>query len=311
VTSTYEQVLLETAERDERVVVLTAENRAAIRSLPPKLGSRFVDVGICEQTMLGMAAGLALRGRIPVVHALAAFLTMRAFEFVRTDVGIARLPVKLVGYVPGLLSDGNGPTHQAIEDIALMRGIPHMQIFCPADLDELLAILPHVVRSPSPCYVRYIDTKSTILHGPFEPGVAEAVSDGEDVTILTYGLLVGEAVRALDILQSRGISVRLLNLRTLKPIDERAILDAARTTRFLVTLEDHFLTGGLYSIVSEILVRSGVLCSVVPMALEERWFRPGLLCDVLVNEGFAAEKIADKVAGVVRRRTRFSQEGYE
>jgi transketolase len=308
---TYEEALLETAQKDERVVVLTAENRAAIRSLPNLLGSRFVDVGICEQTMLGVAAGLAMRGRIPVVHALAAFLTMRAFEFIRTDVGIARLPVKLVGYVPGLLSEANGPTHQAIEDIALMRGIPHMQIFCPADLDELLAILPHAIRSPLPCYVRYNDCKPTVLHGPFQIGVAESVSDGEDVAILTYGLLVNEAVRALDLLQSRGISVRLLNLRTLKPIDEAAILDAARTTRFLVTIEDHFLTGGLYSIVSEILVRSGVLCSVVPMALEERWFRPGLLRDVLVSEGFAADKIADKIAEMVRRRTRLTQEGYE
>src|SRR5262245_51655529 len=170
---TYEQALLETAQRDERVVVLTAENRAAIRSLPNQLGSRFVDVGICEQTMLGVATGLALRGRIPVVHALAAFLTMRAFEFIRTDVGIAKLPVQLVGYVPGLLSEANGPTHQAIEDVALMRGIPHMQILCPADLDELVTLLPHVMRSASPCYVRYNDCKPTIHHGPFEPGVAE------------------------------------------------------------------------------------------------------------------------------------------
>src|SRR5262249_43688294 len=134
---------------------------------------------------------------------------------------------------------------------------------------------------------------------------------GEVVPIPPYGILVGEAVRALDILQSRGISVRLLNLRSLKPIDERAIVDAAKSTRFLVTIEDHFLTGGLYSIVAEILVRSGVLCSVVPMALEERWFRPGLLRDVLVSEGFAAEKSADKVAEMVRRRTRLTQEGLE
>src|SRR3954467_9142076 len=133
----YEDTLLACATADERLMVMTAENRAAIRSLPAALGDRFVDVGIAEQTMIGMAAGLALRGRIPVVHALAAFLTMRAFEFIRTDVGIARLPVKLVGGVAGFLSEANGPTHQAIEDIALMRGIPHMQIFCPTDHHEL------------------------------------------------------------------------------------------------------------------------------------------------------------------------------
>src|SRR6476620_6530455 len=123
-------------------MVLTAENRAAIRNLPAKIGDRFIDVGIAEQTMIGMAAGLALRGRIPVCHALATFLTLRAFEFIRTDVGIAKLPVKLVGSVPGFLSEGNGPTHQAIEDIALMRGIPNMQVFCPADERELVQMLP-------------------------------------------------------------------------------------------------------------------------------------------------------------------------
>src|SRR5262244_4188233 len=151
----YEDFLKERAERDEALVVLTAENRAAIRNLPPALGGRFIDVGICEQTMIGVAAGLALRGRVPVVHALAAFLTMRAFEFIRTDVGIGKLPVILVGGVPGFLSEANGPTHQAIEDVALMRGIPGMQVVCPSDEDELVAALPEIVASRRPTYVRY------------------------------------------------------------------------------------------------------------------------------------------------------------
>ena len=112
----YEAQLAQLAAADPAVVVVTAENRAAIRNLPAVLGERFIDVGVAEQTMIGLAAGLALRGRKPIVHALACFLTMRAYEFIRTDVGIGNLPVKLVGGVPGFLSDGNGPTHQAIED---------------------------------------------------------------------------------------------------------------------------------------------------------------------------------------------------
>lgn len=134
----YEQLLLQLIEEDERIVIITAENRAAIRNLPNVVSDRFIDVGIAEQTMVGIAAGLALRGRIPIVHALATFLTMRAFEFIRTDIGIGNLPVKLVGAVPGFLSDGNGPTHQAIEDISLMRGIPPVNIFCPSDEEDLL-----------------------------------------------------------------------------------------------------------------------------------------------------------------------------
>src|SRR5262245_55001762 len=124
---TYEDQLLSLAGADENVIVMTAENRAAIRNVPTVLGPRFIDVGICEQTLIGMAAGLALRGRIPVVHALAAFLTMRAFEFIRTDVGLGNLPVKMIGGVPGFLSEANGPTHQSLEDIALMRAIPNLQ----------------------------------------------------------------------------------------------------------------------------------------------------------------------------------------
>src|SRR6516225_1915621 len=124
----YEQLLIETALADERFIVMTAENRALVRNVPAALKGRFIDTGITEQTMIGMAAGLALRGRIPVVHALAPFLTLRAFEFIRDDVGIAGLPVKLVGFISGFLSDGNGPTHQAIEDISIMRGIPGMVV---------------------------------------------------------------------------------------------------------------------------------------------------------------------------------------
>src|SRR5579883_2560436 len=174
---TYEETLKAIAEKNPNVVVMTAENRAAIRGLPAKLGPRFIDVGICEQTMIGAAAGLALRGRLPVAHALATFLTMRAFEFIRTDVGLPALPVKLVGGVPGFLSEANGPTHQAIEDVALMRAIPHVQIVCPADEVELAAAMPAVIDSPEPCYVRFNAVKPAVEHrAPFELGRAEILS---------------------------------------------------------------------------------------------------------------------------------------
>src|SRR5271167_982643 len=161
---TYEDLLATLADQDRRIVVMTAENRAAIRGLPARLGDRFIDVGICEQTMIGAAAGLALRGRIPVVHALATFLTLRAFEFIRTDVGIAGLPVKLVGGVPGFLSEANGPTHQAIEDVALMRGIPGMQVFCPSDELELALGMPAAVAVPAPVYVRFNAVPARVPH---------------------------------------------------------------------------------------------------------------------------------------------------
>jgi transketolase len=293
---TYEKALGALAGSRDDVVVLTAENRAPIRNLPTVLGERFVDVGICEQTLVGAAAGLALRGRTPVVHALAAFLTMRAFEFVRTDVGLGRLPVKLVGYVPGFLSEGNGPTHQALEDVALMRGIPGMQVFCPADEAELVQALPVLLDDRSPCYIRYNAGPPPAPHTrPFAIGQAEVLREGNVVTILTYGLLVREALKAQERLREQGVPTRVVNLRMLKPIDERVLLESAHDSQMVVTLEDHFLVGGLRSIVAEIFVRQGLVRPLLSIALEERWFRPALLDDVLEHEGFEGGMIAERV----------------
>ncbi len=299
-TASYAEALADAAAARERVVVMTAENRAPLRGVPARLGERFVDVGICEQTMIGAAAGLALRGRTPVVHALAAFLVMRAYEFIRTDVGIAHLPVKLVGYVPGFLSEANGPTHQAIEDVALMRGIPGMRVVCPADEAELVDALPSILDDPGPCYVRYNATPPVVTHAPFAPGRAEILSEGDGVAILTYGLMLREASRARTILESRGLPVRLVNLRTLKPIDEAAVLEAARRCYLVVTLEDHLVTGGLHSIVCELLVRHRVGRRVLALGLDERWFRPALLRDVLAYERLGAADVAARILEALR-----------
>lgn len=295
----YEDTLLEAARADERIMVLTAENRAPIRNLPAALGPRFVDTGIAEQTLVGMSAGLALRGRIPVAHALAAFLTMRPFEFIRTDVGIANLPVKLVGYVPGILSEANGPTHQALEDVALMRGIPNMRVFCPADAEDLVLGLPAVLADPAPWYVRWLDRPATVVHTPFTIGRAELVSDGEDVGVLVYGALFREALEAVRLLDDAGVTARLVNLRTLAPVDEAAVVAAARATSLLVTIEDHFAVGGLRSIVSEILVRHGVAARLHTISFEGRWFKPTMLPRVLQHERLTGPHLKDRILEVL------------
>jgi transketolase len=294
---TYEELLTETALGNDQYVVMTAENRALVRNIPGKLGKRFIDTGITEQTMIGAAAGLALRGRIPVVHALASFLTMRAFEFVRTDAGIPNLPVKLSSFIPGFLSDGNGPTHQAVEDISLMRGIPNMTVFAPADEDDLVKMLPAIWAHPKPSYVRINTRKTEHQHSPFELGKAEIISRGEDVTILTYGLLFEQALIAVEILKNEGLSVGLINMRSLKPVDEKAITEASKSSALIVTLEDHFLTGGLYSIVAEVLLKNQLTAKVLPFALNEKWFKPSLLPNVLEYEGFTGKQIAEKILG--------------
>jgi transketolase len=293
----YEELLTELSLADERFIVMTAENRALIRKLPQLLGKRFIDTGITEQTMIGAAAGLALRDRIPVVHALASFLSMRAFEFIRTDAGIPSLPVKLSAFIPGLLSDANGPTHQAIEDVSIMRGIPNMTVFAPADEDDMVKMLPQIWASPKPAYTRVNTRPTTYVHEPFVPGKAEVISKGEDVTILTYGLLFEQAMTAVEILKDEGLSAGLINMRSLKPVDEQVILEAAATSRLVVTLEDHFLTGGLYTIVAEVLLKHQKTTNVLPFALKEKWFKPALLHAVIEHEGFSGKQVAETILG--------------
>lgn len=292
--SNYEDLLKDLALADENIVVVTAENRALIRNLPTVLGPRFIDTGITEQAMIGTSVGLALRGRKPIVHALASFLTMRAFEFIRTDIGISGLPVKLTSFVPGFLSDGNGPTHQAIEDISLMRGIPGMQVYAPADNEDMLLMLEAIWENNSPVYLRANTRAAVINHAPFEIGKAEVISEGKDVTLMVYGMMLEETLKTKEILESYGLNIGLANMRSLAPVDEKYILQTSITSKLIVTIEDHFLTGGLYTILAEVFLKNKTTADVLPIALKT-WYKPGLLSEVLEYEGFTGEKMAAKI----------------
>lgn len=295
----YEAVLRELLLKDSRLIVMTAENRAMLRNLPAFAGDRFIDTGITEQTLVGMAAGLALRGRRPWIHALAPFLTMRAFEFIRTDVGLGNLPVKLTGFVPGLLSDGNGPTHQSLEDIALMRGIPNMDVFSPGDEEDLVASMNQVFESPQPVYVRYNNRPATfkrkLFKGYGEAEIVSQTSERADVTLLVHGTLFRETLECADLLRSQGGRVNLVNVRWLKPFDFASILPLVTRSQLTVTIEDHFKTGGLYSALCTSLVEEGVPARVHSISFDERWFKPGLLGPVLEHERLTAPQLALRI----------------
>lgn len=295
----YETLLLDTAARDERLVVITAENRGHMRTVPPMLGDRFIDVGIAEQTMIGMAAGMAVRGRVVVTHALAAFLTMRAFEFIRDDVAITNAPVIMVGMVPGILSDGNGPTHQAIEDVSIMRGLPNIGVFCPCDEREFVDGMRVLMESHRPWYVRYLNAPELpIDREPFVEGKAVTLCgtsiNHPNVTILTYGFLTRQCIEAADELRRSDLSVRVVNMRTLKPVDVQAICDAARRSEMIVTVEDHLLTGGLASIVAETLIAHRMMVPVMNIGFSS-WFKPGRLNEVLEYEGLSSSALARRI----------------
>jgi transketolase len=160
----------------------------------------------------------------------------------------------------------------------------------------MVKMLPTVWASPQPAYIRVNTRQTAYVHEPFEIGKAEIISQGTDVTILTYGLLFEQALVATEILKAEGLSVGLINMRSLKPVDEQAIL-AATASKLVVTLEDHFLTGGLYTIVAEVLLKHQKTANVLPFALKEKWFKPALLPAVLEHEGFTGKQVAETILG--------------
>jgi len=296
---TYEEHLYNLIKDDERFIVLTSENRSSIRGLPDLIKGRFIDTGISEQTLIGVSAGLALRKRIPLIHAIGAFITMRAFEFIRTDIAYPNLPIKTAATFTGFLSEGNGPTHQAVEDLALMRTMPNMIIFCPADELDLLIGLKDVIHLNKPCYIRLNHLPPAYNHSiNFEIGKAEVCHQSAEsckVTLLTYGTLFKEAVKTYKILEEYGITVRLINMRFLQPVDEVVLVNSCYDSELIVTIEDHYIYGGLYSILCELFVRKGIIKRVLPFALENKWFAPSYLDRAIQHEGLAGEIIANKI----------------
>ena len=287
---TYEEKLTELMRENTDLVVLTAENRGPVIYIGEKFPNRFFDIGIAEQSLVGIAAGFAKMGNKPVIHALASFLTMRAFEFIRTDVGLSRLPVKIVGTIPGFLSEANGPTHQAIEDISLMRAIPGINIFCPADENEMVKGLPIVLLDDNPWYVRHNSCRSNYPHEEFVIGKAEVLGEGTNFAIFSYGYMFNEALKLYEIAQQLGVKVRLINMRCLNPYDKEIIIDNVKTCKKIIVIEDHLIKGGLYTIIAETLLEQGLTCKIRAFCLHN-YFKPGKISEILAWEKFSAEDI--------------------
>lgn len=298
----YEIALRNLVCSSDRFMVLATADRETIPNLPLALGDRFVQAGVAGHGLLSVAADLAQRGCIPIVHAPAAFLTMRAFAFLRGAPELAHLPIKLVGSVPGVISAVKGAAHASFEDVALMRLIPSMQLFCPADEQDLLFGLSRLLHSPHPLYVRHTSLAAVTSHHPaFGIGYAEEVLCGSDVTIFVYGSLFAQAYEATMLLENDGCSVRLFNMRMLQPVDTAAIVRAARETPLVVTIEDHSRTGGLFTIVSELLQQRGIRVPVMPLNLGRRPIPLGRLPAILYDQGFTGPQLAARIAGELQR----------
>jgi len=252
------RALGELAERD-RNVVLVAQDFGALRGFTERFPDRHIDVGISEQNLIGVAAGLAHAGKLPFVLGMAPFVSMRGFEQIRDDCGYNRNNVKILAPFAGLEAGPWGATHHAIEDIALLRTIPGMTILSPADPAESLRAVHAAAAIEGPVYIRLGFLTPIDGYGaPFRTGEMVMLREGGDAAILATGSCVRSALAAHEALRASGIDACVLNVHTLKPLDRAAVERAAREIGRLVTVEEHFIDGGLGGAVAEILAELGI-----------------------------------------------------
>lgn len=255
----YGQALLQIGAREPKAVVVSADTQdlLGIRGFIERFGERFVELGIAEQNVIGAAAGLATTGLRPYVCAYAPFITARSMEQVRNDIAYANQRVVIGAAASGISLGVAGGTHHALEDLALMRSLPNMNVIVPADVSEAYQAALATLDIDGPVYLRLggrtEEPPVTDTDAPFRLGKAAQLRPGNDVAVLACGAMVELAVRASDALGKDGVGVRVLNMSSIKPFDRDAVLAAAAETRGIVTAEEHHLTGGLGGMVAELL----------------------------------------------------------
>ena len=297
----YGKALEELAAQEPNLVVLDADlsGSTMTKGFGAKHPDRFFDMGIAEANMVGVAAGLATCGKKPFVNSFAMFAAGRAWEQVRNSVAYPGLNVKVVGSHGGLSVGEDGATHQCIEDLAIMRAIPNMTVLCPCDGNEMKQAVKALLAYDGPAYLRLgrlaVETVTDQVEGyAFQIGKGVLLRDGQDVTVVAVGMMVQMALTAADILAEEGISVRVIDMHTIKPLDTEILLAAARDTGCIVTSEEANIVGGLGSAVSEYLT-SVCPVPVIRHGVEDEFGRSGAAQKVLEAYHLTPAGIADKV----------------
>lgn len=302
----YGEVLCQLGEQNDRIVCLSADlaKSTKIGKFGDKFPDRFINVGIAEQNLFGIAAGLAKSGLLPFVSTMAAFASMRACEQVRTDLCYQNLDCKIIATHGGLSFGTAGSTHNAIEDIAIVRSFPNMTVIVPADGIETANAIKACVDYHGPVYIRigrgFEPTYYENEDYGFEIGKAVEISQGTDITLICCGITVLQAAEAARYLRSEAdLSVRVLNIHTIKPIDKEAILSAVTETRRIITFEDHSIIGGLGSAVADVIAESGKGCAFEKVGILDEFSHVGYPEDLYAYYKLDANGIIEKVKEVM------------
>ena len=302
----YGEGLVASGEKNPDVVALGGDITASVRVdwFRDKFPDRFISIGIAEQNQMGIAAGLSLAGKVPFVTNYGVFLAGRAWDQIRTTVCYANLNVKLGGAHGGISVGPDGATHQALEEISIMRCLPNMRVVVPADSNETRKATIAAAESTGPIYVRFGREKVPSITSddtPFELGKAYCVREGTDVAIIACGVMVYESLVAAEELAKEGISAMVINNHTIKPMDEETIIEAAKLTGAVVTAEEHQMAGGMGSAVLEVLAQNCPV-PVQMLGVDDRFGSSGDP-DVLMAEfGLVSTNVIEAVKKVIARK---------
>ncbi|MDF2673117.1 MAG: 1-deoxy-D-xylulose-5-phosphate synthase [Clostridiales bacterium] len=297
------KVLLELGEKNKNIFVLNADVSKATKTedFGQKFPDRFLNVGISEQNMIGIAAGMARTGFIPIASTFACFAPGRCYDQIRQSVSYSNLNVKIISTHPGLAVGADGAIHQSLDDIGLMRALPNFIVLTPSDEIETEKAIIKAIEHDGPVYIRvgrkecpiYFDEKME-----FEIGKGYTLREGNDITFIAHGAMVPVIYEASIELEKRGIKARVISMASIKPIDRSAIIKASQETGKIITVEDHFLHGGLYSAVCEV-TSSNLPCLVKGIAVMDRFGESGAPDDLYKKYGLTSERVIEEAKKLI------------
>ncbi len=303
----YGRALAEYGTINENIVVLDADTSSSTLThfFGSKFPDRFFNIGIAEPCLVDFGVGMSLGGYVPFVNAFAAFLSLRAIEQVRTCVAYAETNVKLIGHYAGLSDFKDGPTHNCVVDLAVMRSLPNMTVIVPSDNNQIKNWIPIIAEHQGPLYFRMSRDKSILVHPEDvkpEIGKGMVLKEGSDVALIATGAMVGRCMLAAKLLEDSGISARVLEIHTIKPIDVEAICEAARGTGAIVTAEEHTILGGLGGAVAEVLSEN-CPTPMIRIGVKDRFSVTAKDADVLMDYmGLRVDDIVNAAKQVFKKK---------
>ena len=295
----YGEALAELGEKNKNIVVLDADLAEATKTgiFAKKFPNRFFDMGIAEQDMLSTAAGMSTCDKIPYVSTFAVFATGRAYDQIRSSICYPNLNVKICATHAGITVGEDGATHQMLEDINLMRGMPNMTVISPSDDTQVKWVIEEISKIKGPVYVRLARLATPIIYDEnqkFEIGKGVQIGEGKDGAVFATGVMVSEALQAKEILEKEGINIRVVDIHTIKPIDRELIIKCARETKKLITVEDHSIIGGLGTAVCEVLSEE-YPTKVTRMGMKDQFGKSGKAEELMKYFGLTKEAIVEEV----------------